>query len=80
MHVTVRSRALHNTQLHVYGLPRIICRIKPRADKAPCNGRSVCKLFLLTEAFSAKFLMIVFSSISYEAHIIIIVVLKSFER
>ena len=34
-------------------------------------------LFLLTEAFSAKLRMIVFSSVSYEAHIL---VLKSFER
>ena len=30
---------------------------------------SFCKPFLLTEAFSAKLRMIVFSSVSYEAHI-----------
>ena len=61
--------ALRNTQLHIYGLPRIVHRIKPRADTARCDRQSVCKPFLLTKAFSAKLRMIVFSSVSYEAHV-----------
>ena len=44
-----------------------------------CIVKSFCKLFLLTEAFSTKLRMIVFSSVSYEAHNYILL-LKSFER
>ena len=49
--------ALRNTQLHIYGLPRIVRGIKPRADTARCDGRSVCKPFLVTEAFPANLRM-----------------------
>ena len=41
--------------LVLYGLPRIVRRIKLRADTAWCDGQfSVCKPFLLTEAFPAN--------------------------